>query len=303
MFQFEYPTIEDRHWMQPILSQSGGMGSESAFGTLFIWGSAYHSKYCRFDDFLLLGSGGQYHSYNLPIGGKDPYKAVEALMQDAKEKQIPFKMWGITQDGVAELQELFPGKFEFSLDRNGSDYIYASDDLINLPGRRYHGKRNHLAQFDRNYDWSYEDITPENIGDCKAVAKKWCEDNGGCTEANGSQNESCALLKAFHYYKELGLSGGLIRIEGKPVAFTIGEEINSQTFLLHFEKALDGYNGLYTAINHEFAARHLSGYQYINREEDLGLEGLRKAKLSYHPVILLQKYTVTLKEELKEAAQ
>jgi len=303
MFQFEFPTINDRKWMQPILSQSGNMGSEAAFGTLFIWSDTYFSKVCRFEDFMLLCSGGNFHNYNLPIGGANPYEAMEAIIEDAKEKGIPFKMWGITQDGVAELQELFPGRFEFELDRNGSDYLYETANLINLPGRRYHGKRNHLAQFARDYNWSYEDITPENIEDCRTVAHKWCEANGGCDKESGSANEGCALKKALRFYKELELSGGLIRIDGEPVAFTVGAEINPQTFLLHFEKALDGYNGLYAAINHEFAVRHLEGYQYVNREEDLGLEGLRKAKLSYHPSLLLQKYLVTLKEESKEAVQ
>ncbi|HEX3040435.1 MAG TPA: phosphatidylglycerol lysyltransferase domain-containing protein [Caproiciproducens sp.] len=303
MFQFEFPTIEDRKWVQPFLSKSGNMGSESAFGTLFLWGDTYFSKICRFEDYLLLCSGGHFHNYNLPVGGKNPYEAIEALIADSRERNIPFAMWGLTQDGVAELQELFPGKFEFTLDRNASDYIYTASDLIDLPGRRFHGKRNHLAQFQRSYDWSYEDITVENIEDCRTVAKKWCEANGGCGKGNSAEGESCAISRAFRYFKELELSGGLIRIDGKPAAFTIGEEINPQTYLIHFEKALDGYNGLYPAINHEFASRCLQGYKYINREEDLGLEGLRKAKLSYHPVFLLQKYLATLKEESKEAVQ
>ncbi len=303
MFQFEFPTIEDRKWMQPILSQSGNMGSESAFGTLFLWSDTYFSKVCRFEDFMLLCSGGHFHTYNLPVGGEKPYEAIDAIIEDAHERGIPFKMWGITQDGIAELQELFPDRFNYELDRNGSDYIYETSDLINLPGRRFHGKRNHLAQFDRAYDWSYEDITAENREDCLAVAKQWCEANGGCDGETGSQKEGCAIRKAFQNFDELHLQGGLIRIDGKPVAFTVGEEINPQTYLLHFEKALDGYNGLYAAINHEFAARHLSGYQYVNREEDLGLEGLRKAKLSYHPAFLIQKYIVTLKEEAKEVSE
>ncbi len=303
MFHFEFPTIEDRKWMQPILSQSGNMGSESAFGTLFLWSDTYFSKVCRFEDFMLLCSGGHFHTYNLPIGGQKPYHAVEAIIADAHERGIPFKMWGITQDGVAELQELFPDRFVFQLDRNGSDYVYETGDLINLPGRKFHGKRNHLAQFERDYNWSYEDITQDNIEDCKIVARKWCEANGGCDQGNSNQNEGCAIRKAFRYFDELQLAGGLIRIDGEPVAFTVGEEINPQTYLLHFEKALEGYNGLYAAINHEFAARHLAGYKYVNREEDLGLEGLRKAKLSYRPAFLIQKYLVTLKEETKEVSE
>lgn len=300
MFQFEFPTIQDREWMHPILSQSGNMGSESAFGTLFLWSDTYYSKVCRFEDFMLLCSGGNFHTYNLPIGGEKPYEAVEAIIADARERGIPFKMWGITQEGVAELQTLFPDRFVFHLDRNGSDYVYETTDLINLSGRKYHGKRNHLAQFTRDYNWSYEEISEDNIEDCKKVAHQWCDSHGGCEKGSGSEGEGCALRKAFQYFRELELAGGLIRIDGEPVAFTIGEEINSKTYLVHFEKAVDGYNGLYAAINHEFAARHLAGYQYVNREEDLGIEGLRKAKLSYHPAILIQKYAVTLKEETKD---
>ncbi|MBE6823284.1 MAG: DUF2156 domain-containing protein [Ruminococcaceae bacterium] len=302
MFQFEFPTLEDRKWMKPFLVNSGNMGSEAAFGTLYIWKDSYFSKVCRYKDHMLLASGGPYHSYNFPIGGTNPYEAVEDLIQDAKERGFPFKMWGVTKEGVQELENYYPGRFVFQLDRNGSDYIYRTEDLINLSGRKYHGKRNHLAQFNRAYDWNYEDITQDNLEDCRTVARQWCEANGGCEQWD-SQMEGCALRKALDHFDELELAGGLIRIEGKPVAFTIGEEINPKTYLLHFEKALDGYNGLYVAINHEFAARHLAGYEYVNREEDMGIEGLRKAKLSYHPAILLEKYAVTLKEETKEVTE
>ncbi len=302
MFPFEYPTLEDRAWMKPYLSQSGNMGSESAFGTLYLWKDSFFSKVCRFRDHMLLASGAPFHVYNFPVGGSAPYDAIPELIKDAQERGFPFKMWGVTADCVEELEKNYPGKFVFQLDRNGSDYIYETADLINLSGRKFHGKRNHLAQFDRDYDWSYEDISQENIKDCIDVADQWCKANGGC-EQRGSQMEGCALKRAFDHFDELELAGGLIRIEGKPVAFTIGEEINSEVYLLHFEKALDGYNGLYAAINHEFAAHHLAGYKYVNREEDMGIEGLRKAKLSYRPAILLEKYSVTLKEETKEVSK
>ena len=296
MLEFEFPKIEDRKWVQPILTASGGMGSEYAFGTLYLWADTYFSKVSRYQDFLLRCSGGHYHTYNIPVGGKDLKSAVEALVQDAKEKGNPFRMWGLTRENVEQFQQIWPDRFHYELDRDGSDYIYNSSDLINLSGRKYHGKRNHLSKFNKTYDWSYEDITQENLEDCRVVAREWCKENG-CGRENGTDNETCALNKAFRHFEELGLAGGLIRIDGKPAAFTIGEEINPKVYLLHFEKAVGNYDGLYAAINHEFASRRLSGYEYINREEDLGLEGLRKAKLSYYPAILLEKYKVTLREE------
>ena len=116
-------------------------------------------------------------------------------------------------------------------------------------------------------------------------------------------DETCAINMAFRSFEELKLSGGLLRVDGKPVAFTVGEEINPEVYLLHFEKALSGYEGLYAAINHEYAANHLENYRYINREEDLGIEGLRKAKLSYNPAILLEKYSATLLSETEEITE
>lgn len=293
MFDFKFPTVEDRKWMNPILSESGNMGSESAFGTLFLWSSAYFSEVCRYRDYMLLYSGGPFRTYNMPIGGKGlPFDAVEAVVRDAEERGVPFKMWGISQDGVAELQKMYPGRFRFQLDRDASDYLYNARDLIDLPGRKYHGKRNHLAQFGRAYDWSYEDVSPENYADCLRIDREWRESRKG--EERGVASETEAIEKAFENFGPLALSGGLIRVEGRPVAFTVGEEINPQVFLIHFEKALDGYAGLYAAVNHEFAAHRLGGYRYVNREEDMGIEGLRKAKLSYRPAALLQKYAVTL---------
>ena len=297
MLNFQYPELKDREWLTPILSGTGHMGSENAFGTLYIWRETYHSKVCRWDDCLFLCSGQDADCvYTFPIAFGDLRMALQRMMEDAIERNIPFKMWGMTQREVEMMNAVMPDTFHFEPDRDSSDYIYSTEDMIQLPGRKYHSKRNHLSQFSRKYQFTYEDITEANLSDCQQVAQEWCRENG-CSEENGLDRESCALGKAFRYFRELHFSGGLIRIDGKPVAFTIGEEINHKTFLLHFEKALSGYNGLYAAINHEFATHHLAEYEYVNREEDLGIEGLRKAKLSYHPSILLQRYRAVLEKE------
>ena len=302
MLQFNFPELSDREWLQPALSESGNQGSEWAFGTLFIWRDSFYSKICRRGDRVLFCFGGPLHTYNLPLCPPAALpELIELMIADAKEKGFPFQMWGATKECTEELENLFPGRFRFEPDRNGSDYIYRSEDLIRLSGRKYHGKRNHIAQFERTYDWSYEDVSPENLEECRAVAKEWCRAHGGCKEQDGYAGEACALDRALNHFGELNLGGGMIRIEGKPVAFTVGEEINPKTYLLHFEKALDGYDGLYAVINREYAERRLSGYEFINREEDMGLEGLRKAKLSYHPAFLCEKYRVTLLEENGDA--
>ena len=129
---------------------------------------------------------------------------------------------------------------------------------------------------------------PRNLEDCRQVARAWCLAHG-C--GGGLKDENCAIGKALDHFEALAFVGGLIRIDGKAVAFTAGEAINDQVFDVHFEKALDGYDGLYPAINQAFAEHALSGYRWINREEDMGLEGLRRAKASYYPAEVLEKFT------------
>ncbi|MCI1964602.1 MAG: phosphatidylglycerol lysyltransferase domain-containing protein [Oscillospiraceae bacterium] len=295
MINFSFPELSDREWLAPKLSASGKLGSESAFGTLFLWKNTYYSKICRVQDAVLFCFSGPLHTYNMPLCDKSRLtEMMELMIADAADRKIPFQLWGATKEQTEELMQLFPGRFQYELDRNGSDYIYESEKLIRLSGRKFHGKRNHIAQFERKYDWSYEDLSHENLEDCRSVAKQWCRDHGEIYDKNASASEPCAIDRALDHFDALHLAGGLIRVEGKPVAFTIGEEINPNVYLLHFEKALDGYDGLYAVINHEYAARHLEKYELINREEDMGIEGLRKAKLSYHPFLLLNRYRVTL---------
>lgn len=302
MLQFDFPELSDRDWLSPKLSASGQVGSEWAFGSLYIWRNTYYSKVCRLGDSVLFCFGGSIHTYKRPLCDSGRLKdLIEAMISDSAEKGNRFRMWGISKEEADEMEELFPGRFHFEADRDGSDYLYRSEDLIGLSGRKFHGKRNHIAQFERKYDWSYEDLSPDNLQDCRSIAKQWCKAHGECLDKDGFASEPCAIDRALEHFQELHLGGGLIRVEGKPVAFTIGEEINPKVYLLHFEKALDGYDGLYAVINHEYAARHLSSYELINREEDMGIEGLRKAKLSYHPVQLLDRYWATLAEETGDA--
>lgn len=298
MLEFQIPKIEDREWAKPILAGAEGMGNEFAFGTLFLWSKAYNCRICRHGEFVFVcynyGTGEDLYTY--PIGKGNLREALEVLRGDAAERGVPFRLWGLSREDCEELEDELPGRFSYEPFRNDFDYIYRSQDLIQLAGRKYHGKRNHLSQFSRNYSWSYEDISPENFEDVRKVAREWARQNG-VDESGGLSSENQAIFKALEFFGPLEFSGGLIRVDEKPVAFTIGEEINSCCFVLHFEKALEGYTGLYAVINHEFAARRLEKYEYVNREEDMGVEGLRKAKLSYHPAILQEKYVASPREQ------
>ena len=193
-----------------------------------------------------------------------------------------------------EIESLFPGKFKVEYSRNDADYVYETEKLINLSWKKYHGKKNHLNQFKALYpDWSYEPITDDNVEECFQMALRWREFNG-CEGDPNKNKEMCVALNSLRLFKELELKGGALRAGGEIVAFTMGEPVCSDTFVVHIEKAYSDIRGAYTMINQQFLEHEVSAYPYVNREDDTGDEGLRKAKLSYRPVFMVEKGIVTL---------
>lgn len=294
--EFRTPIIGDSKWIVPILRKYGNRGSESAFGTLFIWCERLLHKVFYAEHTLFITFGIENPSYQLPLGPMPLAQALNLIMRDAESRGNRFRLWGLDAKQMEAVEKALPGVFDYELDRDGSDYIYSAEQMINLSGRKLHRKRNHLRRFQRQYRYEYEPITSENLLDCQQFVIDWLFANEA-TEDDTMRRETCALLKALRFFDELGFVGGLLRIDGKVVAFTFGESINDEVFVIHFEKALIEYDGAYAAINQEFAARELSSFKYINREEDLGIEGLRKAKLSYYPEYILEKYVATRKDE------
>ncbi len=292
MLDFHTPTLEDKLWVDRVLASYKCMNCAFTFAQMFLWSLHYGTKICQYKD-CLLGRGGTDHPrYYYPNGDYDIKEIIDVLSQDAAQRGERLVLILAEDWQARELEEAFPNRFVRSSDRDDCDYIYSASDLINLPGRRYHGKRNHIARFTREHpDWSYETINESNTDECIRACHIWHD----AQESPDSSlaHERIILEKALAMRETLGLSGGLIRCDGQVAAFTLGERLNSNTFVVHFEKALPGYEGAYPVINNQFASRELGEYEYINREEDLGIEGLRKAKLSYHPAILLEKFTLT----------
>lgn len=186
---------------------------------------------------------------------------------------------------MAELEEFFPGQFTFTADRDGYDYLYEIDRLADLGGKRLHAKRNHINRFmENNPSWTYEEITPESLGECLAMDKEWYRRSlarEGEAEERDLGDEGVALRQAMEHYQALGLEGGLIRVYGEVVAFTMGDLLNSDTYDVHFEKAYGELQGAYAMINREFArwvrGRH-PNVRYLNREDDMGVEGAAQGK-------------------------
>lgn len=295
MLDFKDPQIEDRKWVTELMESAGRESCEYCFGNVFVWSPVYKTTITRFEDFFLSLSGAEDGMYCFPMGHGDLRKAVDALHRDAAQRGNLLRLFGVTQEDKTLLETLYPDRFLFRENRDFFDYIYAQPDLSSLPGKKYHSKRNHIAALERDGDWSYEEITPANLPDCIAMDRLWLEKNIAKNEEELRQ-ECRALMRAFDNYEALQLRGALLRKGGQVVAFTVGEAMNSRMFCTHFEKAFADVRGAYPMINREFAARTLKDYRYINREEDTGDEGLRRAKLSYHPYKLLKKYEAICKD-------
>jgi uncharacterized protein len=231
--------------------------------------------------------------YFYPAGKGDPKPVIEVMAKDAAAAGLEFILVGLSNENINVIDSLFPNKFEYSEMRNSYDYVYLLDKLVNLSGDKLSAKRNHINHFKKDHIWSFEQISSNNIAECWEMNLEWCKLHR-CMYNNELADENCAVLRCFEHFAELGLEGGLLRSEGRVIAYTMGDKLNSDTFDVHIEKAFEEITGAYQIINHEFAAfiqRNHSEIVYVNREEDMGDDGLRKSKLSYHPVKMEEKYS------------
>ncbi len=262
---------------------------EYAMVNIFFWNDTDKLMFAVIDDVLvyrLIDDGNAYYSIVEFI--EEPAKLVMKLEQDAADNGCRMVLTNMSENMVLRLEREMVGQLRYWYDREYSDYIYEVDDLIRLSGSKYHGKKNHLNKFLNTYAFLYEEITNDNIEECRRMKEEWAVRKGGDIEEY--REELDIIDNVLDNYDKFNLIGGLIRIDGKVSAFTIGEAISEDTFVTHFEKADEDIPGLYQAINQQFAANSISGFKYVNREDDIGLEGIRQAKLSYRPVMMFDKY-------------
>ncbi len=298
-FNFKRPEFEDREVISDYFKQYPSRSCERTFVNVFLWSRHYSVKWAIIGNTLIFKSEDEEHlSFAFPVGSDENVKKVLPVLEAyCKDRDYPFSLYNVTPEHFEKLEEWFPGRFEVEYDRDLADYVYESEKLITLSGKKLHGKRNHINKFKATYGerWSYETMTTDNLEECFQMALKWRNDNG-CEEDLEKNAEMCVTLNSLRLFEELELKGGLLRVDGEIVAFTLGEEVCSDTFVVHIEKAFADIQGAYPMINQQFAEHECAGYLYINREEDTGAEGLRKAKLSYRPVFLVEKGMVTEKE-------
>lgn len=286
------PELEDRAQINHYLSYADTRSCEMTFANTYLWSRHYDVGFTVLEDMLVFGSTAGTVSFTVPTGPGDLRQVLDILMAYCEEKGVPFQLHNVTKEDFDRLEALYPGEFDISYERDYADYVYETEKLINLSGKKYHSKKNHINKFKALYpDWSYEPITKDNLEECFQMGLRWRELNG-CEEDEEKHAEICVALNYLRLFEELEMRGGALRVDGKIVAFTIGEPVNRDTLVVHIEKAFAEIQGAYTMINQQFAEHEGAGFTYMNREEDMGEEGLRKAKLSYKPVFLVEKGVV-----------
>ena len=291
MLKFQPVTINDKEIVQSYFDKVSFGNCDFSFSNIFSWKLSYDTTFAVENDFLyirFLPLGGL-PGYLFPVGNGDIKMAIERLMQDADDRETEPRLYAITQKMFDLLDNAIPGKFIYEKDRDWYEYIYSSEDLINLTGKKFQAKRNHINKFKRTYEWEYLPLTRDIIPDCLELYERWCGENGGCNTEQTLIEERIATQNTFKQFEKLSLKGGALRINGEILAYSYGQQLTKDIFGIHAEKCLYEIDGGYATMNNEFAKHNCADYAFINREEDLGVESLRQAKLSYNPVILLEK--------------
>lgn len=308
------------------MADSGYTGSDASFANIFLLRQKYGTQIALQEGFLFRYYNGQgsRRGYAFPLGSGEPQAALALIVEDARESGRPLEFCLVDEPRAQILREYFKTTagvdsaeptFFFSENRGDSDYIYSAESLATLAGNLYRKKRNHVSRFNRTYlDYEIRPLTPSNFADALAVEKSWlnietlgessdtdCECTCECREAAWAErsedeksrlSEYCAIREAIEHFDELSMKGAVLYVGGVPAGMTMASEILPDVWDIHFEKVIDEYavNGGYAIINKLFAERLVAaGAKSINREEDIGLEGLRKAKLSYYPQTILDK--------------
>lgn len=300
MLEFKTLELADKELINGYLKINQRQNSESSFTNFYMWRKSYCVKYAVFEDSLIMRCGRDNEWwYLMPYGKGDLKAAIEEMIATAAECGKEFQLKAVGDEDKETLEKLFPERFVFTAERENFDYIYDAESLRTLAGRKLHAKRNHLNHFLQNENYVYEPLNKDNLGEAAAYLEQWCAEKA-CDSMEHTLNDMLvcereAIHEIFQAYDELDCQGALLRLNGQVKAFTLGEMLNNDTAVIHVEKAEHEIRGLYPAINQMFLSKALPAAKWVNREEDTGDEGLRKAKLSYMPEKLWSKYKGVLR--------
>lgn len=299
MINFRPITLADKATIESYTLRSTIRNCDLSFANFYAWQPTYRSAWAEVNGFLVIRffiDGGEKIGYMQPIGtdgGLEFSSIIPLLAQDAHLHGDRLRIIGVTEEGRGSLNHIYEGRFAFYSSRDEEDYIYRRESLASLCGKRLQPKRNHVNQFVKRYGdvgYHYRELTAADFDACLDLDCKWRTSHGdyGCGD---SDPERSAMERSFAHFEELELRGGALFVGEEMVAFTYGSAINGDTFCVHIEKGLTDVVGCYAVVNKLFAESLPERYIFVNREEDMGLEGLRRAKLSYYPDHLQVKYS------------
>ena len=295
MLNFKPININDKYIIDPYLKKNS-QTCDRNFTNLFCWQHFYNTQWTIADNWLVLRAciNGERRMAYITVSDKDNpdyCTIIPTLLEDAKKNNQPLTLMGLTDEECRLLENCCKHEFIFDKNRDFADYIYKSENLNTLKGRKYAQKRNHVNKFKSLYNYHYEPISKANIADCLQLEESWIQQH---PDDESAKEENFVIKNALGHFEELNLIGGALYVENQIVAFTYGSEINETMFCTHVEKGDINYEGVYQMINYLFAQHLPEKYQLINREEDMGLPGLRKSKMSYEPEKLGYKTTALL---------
>ncbi len=294
-------TLEDKALLEPYYKYEQSNCCDVAFANNVLWAPFYEVEYAIVEGMLVFLTKRNSPSISMPMAkdemtAENLKKVILQLEEYFADRGQTFHIHLVPPEKYELLETLFPGKYSIEFDRDVADYVYEVPKMISLTGKKLHGKRNHINKFkENNPQWSYESLTDENLEECLQMAEEWKVRNL-CGEKGEKHAEFCVTRRALKNFHQLGLKGGVLRDGKRVVAFTLGEELNRDMFVIHIEKAFADVQGAYPMINQQFLVHEASEYKYVNREDDTGSEGLRKAKLSYYPAFLQEKGNVIIKQ-------
>lgn len=299
MIDFQRFNDQTKTEYQKALFSAGERGCEYSYANLILWG---RQRVAVLDDFFVLFSQfDRFSIYPFPVGSGDIRPVLDAIIQDARERGIICRLSGLSAADAMLVEELYPGQFRFHPDRDHCDYVYDIHDLADLKGRKFQKKRNHINRFWQSHpNCKIEPITAGNLPAVEEMVAAWYAGRLSADPNNDYQLEKLALSRAFANMEKLGLEGLVLTENGNILAMTMGSALSESTFDIHFEKAMDYADGAYPAIAQAFAAHLRSKYpdlRFLNREDDMGISGLRQSKLSYYPHHLVVKFWARLWED------
>ncbi|MGX4600873.1 DUF2156 domain-containing protein [Faecalimicrobium sp. JNUCC 81] len=296
---FKEININSKKELDPYFELVDYEACEYCFSTLYMWQHAYNTGYYIGEDFAVIVGEYEGDSFSIqPLARKEKLpEVIDFVVRHFEEENKKIYLRGVNKDIVEFLKERYPNKFEYIEERDLFDYVYDGESLRTLAGRKNQKKRNHINYFLNEYEgrFEYKLLDKENFKECLDLMKEWTNNKEEHDEFDeGMDDELIGIKKIFDNYDVLKdkLKVAGIYVDGKLEAFTIGELLNKNMALVHIEKANPEIRGLYPYINQQFIVNEFEDVEFVNREEDLGIEGLRKAKLSYHPCRFVEKYTV-----------